>query len=1154
MCDVFGLPSFPRPFQKLTVLIRKKDVFVFGSDKVEKKYGVLKINTTNIGDPNVELELYEEERTCTCSMVEMESHLHRIRSDGTFLDEKTGTGIVGFVRFLQGYYLILITKHMKAGKIGHHDIFCIESTITIPLFNDATKKEENNLRDQFPKFDSKDYYFSYSYELSRSVQQNLADAARNVSEPPGGVRRALYTETDPLKHHRFVWNHFHMGPFLKRHSLQRWCLPIIHGFFQNASCASAGWTFEIALIARRSRFYAGTRFRKRGVNVDGHVANDVETEQLLCEDSTRHLSRGHVMSFVQMRGSVPIFWSQEGSMTNPKPSVNYPRCDYTLSATRRHFADLMERYGTKQVVVNLMKARKVDSQKLDSHEARLSKNFESAIERLNRELPSWTRIWYRPFDVKNHAKFNSVGGDSLYSVFRGLAEAVVNKVGFFHTQSGMHGRPEQKQNGIVRTNCLDCLDRTNVLQFAVGLAVLEKQLDALNLLPEKILSKEHESKVPQVLSELYDLMGDHLALQYAGSKVHKKYQLLGVQPRMLSGAVELWTAVTRHYSNTTGDADRQAKVNLQLGIYNLSKHSPLTDGDCDSWVHHRPIRDDYYPGEWWVKPQQTYMENMASLDVVPARLRPLSVDSELFRAVYKPRELTLFDELRLPFNATMVPIAPQLRLPFNATMLPIAPQTSSGGTILSRLLREKCQINEQVPKTIVPLFDPRRMHEADQQIYTDYADLKLLNRWMWISRAEKAQPVSKPILMEPNTQTNTKTAKVSKEGYPTLEILRKDLDRIPTRSTKDGPLATNPGAKHLCTYCHQLFVSSGKCGVAEVDAATNVRSTVVLCPEHRRRVQELRHYCQNGGFWGTEESEKPTRIGSLQILVPRGLTDCKTFQKWVTVDKAVAADAMAARRPAVASRRSPESRHQVVLMSRAGMIGTVGSRSAGDLAAYSHCRSSGESDDGRKQQRTLQQIQYNSGPPRRQSTWAVPPPAPAPATPRPGTVPAVPSGAAQFTFAGEFSGEASISSKDSHLHWKHLWSHAFPLVPTLPTVEEDLGLPAWWLQIAKSKRQSLGSRAIDVKSHLDKDGGCSRVGGLVAKKREKPARKRAAFAQISSPNMKPAIHPLEYGVAVGTKLSRSIFSESLLNRVIDEELRGMEFVMVSSSPMSGLSD
>lgn len=32
------------------------------------------------------------------------------------------------------------------------------------------------------------------------------------------------------------------------------------------------------------------------------------------------------------------------------------------------------------------------------------------------------------------------------------------------------------QVGVVRTNCVDCLDRTNVAQFAMGLAGLGRQL------------------------------------------------------------------------------------------------------------------------------------------------------------------------------------------------------------------------------------------------------------------------------------------------------------------------------------------------------------------------------------------------------------------------------------------------------------------------------------------------------------------------------------------------------------------------------------------------------------------------------------------------------------------------------------------------------
>jgi hypothetical protein len=36
------------------------------------------------------------------------------------------------------------------------------------------------------------------------------------------------------------------------------------------------------MIARRSRYYAGTRYLKRGINVHGKAANDCEVEQVRC--------------------------------------------------------------------------------------------------------------------------------------------------------------------------------------------------------------------------------------------------------------------------------------------------------------------------------------------------------------------------------------------------------------------------------------------------------------------------------------------------------------------------------------------------------------------------------------------------------------------------------------------------------------------------------------------------------------------------------------------------------------------------------------------------------------------------------------------------------------------------------------------------------
>eukprot|EP00951_Prasinocladus_malaysianus_P040499 scaffold466466_cov51-Prasinocladus_malaysianus.AAC.1 len=67
-----------------------------------------------------------------------------------------------------------------------------------------------------------------------------------------------------------------------------WVLPLIHGFWQQRSLSVFGKILRVTLIARRSRHFAGTRYRKRGVNKQagilneiGYVANDVETEQVV---------------------------------------------------------------------------------------------------------------------------------------------------------------------------------------------------------------------------------------------------------------------------------------------------------------------------------------------------------------------------------------------------------------------------------------------------------------------------------------------------------------------------------------------------------------------------------------------------------------------------------------------------------------------------------------------------------------------------------------------------------------------------------------------------------------------------------------------------------------------------------------------------------
>jgi phosphatidylinositol 3,5-bisphosphate 5-phosphatase len=62
-----------------------------------------------------------------------------------------------------------------------------------------------------------------------------------------------------------------------------------------------------------------------------------------------------------------------------------------------------------------------------------------------------------------------------------IAEDIIEKTGFFQNGDYIHSEPRM-QNGVARTNCIDCLDRTNAAQFVIGKRALGRQLQALGVI------------------------------------------------------------------------------------------------------------------------------------------------------------------------------------------------------------------------------------------------------------------------------------------------------------------------------------------------------------------------------------------------------------------------------------------------------------------------------------------------------------------------------------------------------------------------------------------------------------------------------------------------------------------------------------------------
>lgn len=331
-------------------------------------------------------------------------------------------GIIGFVKFLEGYYLILVTKRNKIGFIGNHTIYTIKDTTIYKISYEGTKSSnplESKYLKMFMNVDlSSNFYFSYSYDLTRTLQYNLSvpkfvgenveiEEEEPLSWDGSGEDRTFAFRSISRK--KFVWNEFLLKPMQKKVLHQDWMLELIHGFINQSSISIFGLQVSVCLIARRSKNFAGTRFLKRGANSFGDVANAVETEQIVSDGS-------RLSSFVQFRGSIPAHWSQDISKMVPKPPISLDIPDPFAETAGKHFEKLLFHHGSPIVILNLVKKREKRK-----HESILTEEITSNVKYLNQFLPANVSSSVTFPRFFNHSIFISVQ-DPLHPLRHGPQE------------------------------------------------------------------------------------------------------------------------------------------------------------------------------------------------------------------------------------------------------------------------------------------------------------------------------------------------------------------------------------------------------------------------------------------------------------------------------------------------------------------------------------------------------------------------------------------------------------------------------------------------------------------------------------------------------------------------------------------------------------
>lgn len=496
-------------------------------------------------------------------------------------------GILGFVRFLEGYYLLLVTKRARCAFIGQHIVYTVTGTVMVPVLaaesstkdagsstsggsnGGAAPSPRHPLEQRYVKmFQNIDlnryFYFSYSYDLTRTLQYNQSpprfyggtDVDVEHDEPlpewPSQTQAAGCAAADRPQYafrgcsrKRFVWNAFLLRPMAG--VVQRdWTIEVVHGFVSQSNVSIFGRPVYVCLLARRSTRYAGTRFLKRGANFAGDVANEVETEQIV-HDGPR------ACSFVQMRGSMPAHWSQDiGKM--PKPPIGLDLSDPYAQTPARHFERLLRHFGAPVIVLNLVKKRE-----RRRHESILTDEMVQALRYLNQFVAPEHGLRYEHFDMARKSR----GGGNVMAKLAGIAERIVQQTGFYFEDPVAVQRAVQ--TGLVRVNCVDCLDRTNTAQFAIGKCALAHQLSRLGFLKPAVLL--FDSDCVTMLESLYEDHGDTLALQYGGSQLVHRIKTYRNQAGWTSQGNDIMQTWSRYYSNKFSDTEKQHSINLFLGYF-----------------------------------------------------------------------------------------------------------------------------------------------------------------------------------------------------------------------------------------------------------------------------------------------------------------------------------------------------------------------------------------------------------------------------------------------------------------------------------------------------------------------------------------------------------------------------------------------------------
>ncbi|KII89160.1 hypothetical protein PLICRDRAFT_40794 [Plicaturopsis crispa FD-325 SS-3] len=435
--------------------------------------------------------------------------------------------------------------------------------------------EDKIVRESIREFTKGGMYFAYNFDITRSLQHKQAIIAKSqkqnalladldvleANSSPVGDKVDVLAEPHPTLplwrrvDRRFWWNEALSKPFIDA-GLHSYVLPVMQGYYQIASFhiprepvaqeEGDSAAVDYVIVSRRSRERAGLRYQRRGVDDDAHVANFVETETIM---RVEREGASNVFSYVQIRGSIPLFWTQSGYSLKPAPLLSPERTHaQNLDVVKRHFQQTVPIYGP-HVCVNLAEQQ--------GKEAAITRGYRECMEELALEDAKYTEYDF-------HTETKGMKYENISKLITTMERTFEHQGYLWISDNSILS----EQKGIFRVNCIDCLDRTNVVQSAFARHVMNKQLGAVALLNPGVDVGRTEAEI--VFNNAWANNGDAISRAYAGTSALKG-DFTRTGKRDLSGMLnDGVNSLARMYTSTFSDWFHQAVIDYFLAHRNLS--------------------------------------------------------------------------------------------------------------------------------------------------------------------------------------------------------------------------------------------------------------------------------------------------------------------------------------------------------------------------------------------------------------------------------------------------------------------------------------------------------------------------------------------------------------------------------------------------------